>query len=190
MYNKNVKIITIRASLEWFTPVWREIEISEDQTLVTLHEAIQRAFQWYDDHLYTFFMSGREWDRSSVTYTEPESLKEIGEYYPNEKSAYVKIRNLNLNVGQKIAYVYDFGDNLSLSLIVRRISRADPEVKYPRVTVLRGFSPEQYHYHIGYSNEIKKELRNGLPKIVKLDGKKERDLLKQWSDSSAEEEED
>jgi hypothetical protein len=190
MYNKNVKVITIRATLEWFTPVRREIEIREDQTLVTLHEAIQRAFQWYDDHLYAFFMSGREWDRSSVMYSEPESLKEAGEYDPNEKSAYIKIRNLNLKVGQKIAYIYDFGDNLSLSLIVRRISSVDPEVKYPRVTSLRGFSPEEYHYHIGYSKEVKKELRNGLPKIVKLDIKRERDLLKKWSDSSAEEEED
>jgi len=42
----------------------------ETQTLVTLHKAIQRAFVWYDDHLYSFFLSGRKWDRDSE-YTKP-----------------------------------------------------------------------------------------------------------------------
>lgn len=187
MDKTRIDIITVRAALEWFTPVWRDIEVGENQTLITLHKAIQYAFQWYDDHLYAFSMSGREWDRSSTMYSEPTSLRKAGEYDPNEKSANIKLSRLNLRVGQKIAYVYDFGDNLSLTIRVRRISKADPDVKYPRVIALRGYSPEQYHYHIEYSKEIKKELRKGLPRIVKLEGGKEGDILKQWSDSSAEE---
>lgn len=170
-------------------PVWSDIEIREDQTLMTLHDVIQYAFQWYDDHLYAFFMSGREWDRSSVMYTEPESLKESG-YEPNEKSANVKLGNLKLKVGQRIAYVYDFGDNLSICFTVRRISNAEPSVKYPRIVALCGFSPEQYHYHIGYSKEVMKLLKKVSPKIVELEGKKEKDLLKQWSDVWAEDEEE
>ncbi len=190
MVGKEVNVITIRATLEWFTPVWRDIEIREDQTLVTLHKAIQRAFQWYDDHLYAFFMSGREWDKSSIIYSEPESLKESGEYDPNEKGANVKLGNLDLTVGQKIAYVYDFGDNLSVRLTIKRISSGERDVKYSRIIALRGFSPEQYHYHIGYSKDIMKELKRDSPKIVKLEGNKERDFLKQWSDSSADREEE
>jgi len=69
------RVLTFRATLRWPTPVWRDIEIKDDQTLVTLHKAIQRAFCWYDDHLYSFFLSGREWDSESE-YTRPPTEEE------------------------------------------------------------------------------------------------------------------
>ena len=42
--------------------VWRKIELTGDQTLEDLHFAIQDAFDFDADHLYSFFMSGRAWD--------------------------------------------------------------------------------------------------------------------------------
>ena len=183
---KGVNVITIRATLEWFTPVWRDIEARDNQTLVMLHEEIQHAFQWYNDHLYAFFMSGREWDNDkSMRYSEPITLREEGTDDPNERSANIRLRDLSLRAGQRIAYVYDYGDNLSLMLDILKISETEPNVKYPRVIALRGFSPEQYHYHTGYSEEIKRELKKGLPKIVKVESEREEDILKQWSESSA-----
>jgi len=38
--------------------VWRKIEMRADQTLEELHLAIQNAYDWDADHLYSFFMSG------------------------------------------------------------------------------------------------------------------------------------
>lgn len=151
-----------------------------------LHQAIQRAFQWYDDHLYAFFMSGREWDSDySPVYSEPESLRQEGTDNANERSADVKISELSVEVGQKIAYVYDFGDNLSVTLEVRAASHAQPGIKYPRVLALVGYSPEEYHYHMGYSKEIEKEIKNRIPKEVKLAEGNQDNILKQWSDSSS-----
>jgi hypothetical protein len=125
MNTKHAKIIVIRATLDWFTPVWRDIVVSDNQTLITLHMAIQRAFQWDDDHLYSFFMSGCEWDsQESMSYCEPTSLREEGVSHPNERSANVKLSALRLRIDQKIAYVYDYGDNLSVNLVVRKISDA------------------------------------------------------------------
>lgn len=180
------RVIIVRAVLDWPTPVWREIEIRENQTLMLLHQAIQRAFQWYDDHLYAFFMSGRGWDSDySPVYSEPESLRQEGTDNANERSADVKISELRVEVGQKIAYVYDFGDNLSVTLEVRAVSNAQSGVKYPRVLALVGYSPEEYHYHTGYSKEIKEEIENRIPKEVKLAERNQDNMLKQWSDSSS-----
>jgi hypothetical protein len=102
--------LKFRATLKWFTPVWRDIEIIESQTLVTLHKAIQRAFVWYDDHLYSFFLSGRESDRYSE-YTKPLEAEESSVFEDGflPENADTPLRRLHLRRAQKIAYVYDFG---------------------------------------------------------------------------------
>ncbi|MFP3895513.1 MAG: IS1096 element passenger TnpR family protein [Anaerolineales bacterium] len=45
--------------------MWRKVEIGAEQTLEDLHYAIQHAYNWGADHLYSFFMSGRAWDGDS-----------------------------------------------------------------------------------------------------------------------------
>jgi hypothetical protein len=188
------RVLTFRAALRWFTPVWRDIEILESQTLVVLHNAIQRAFVWYNDHLYSFFLSGREWDPDSE-YTTPAYLEENEPppaalkhhpFFKIPKSAATTLRRLNLRKGQKLAYVYDFGDNISVTLHLREIAPAK-NVRYPRVVALRGFSPEQYNYAEGkYSSKINRRLTAKILPIVKVagSGRSERDLLLEWSDTS------
>ena len=166
----------------------------ENQTLVTLHKAIQRAFVWYDDHLYSFFLSGREWDAAS-DYTKPlereeEEIFKHDRFVKKPKSAAIPLRQLQLRKGQRIAYVYDFGDNISISLRLREIDPA-MKVRYPRVVALRGFSPEQYNYADGryrgggYSSKINKRLTAKMLPIVRVEGsgKREDDILLEWSDT-------
>ena len=57
--------------------VWRKIEIAADQTLEDLHYAIQSAFGWDADHLYSFFMSGKAWDSASEYRLPEDALMEI-----------------------------------------------------------------------------------------------------------------
>lgn len=54
---------TFHVSLPGTGRVWRKIEMRADQTLEDLHFAIQEAYGWDTDHLYSFFMSGKAWDR-------------------------------------------------------------------------------------------------------------------------------
>ncbi len=58
--------------------VWRKVELTAEQTLEDLHFAIQDAFDFGADHLYSFFMSGRAWD-ASTEYTLPEGAGPWGE---------------------------------------------------------------------------------------------------------------
>ncbi|TMM19794.1 MAG: plasmid pRiA4b ORF-3 family protein [Actinobacteria bacterium] len=54
-------VLRFDAALEDFKGVTRSIEVREDQTLVDLHEGIQQAFGWLNDHLYSFWLDGRFW---------------------------------------------------------------------------------------------------------------------------------
>lgn len=66
-----MKTYTFHVSIPGTGRVWRKIELAEGQTLEDLHWAIQEAFDFDGDHLFSFFMSGKAWDRSSE-YSLPE----------------------------------------------------------------------------------------------------------------------
>lgn len=56
---------TFHVSLPGTGRTWRKIELLETQTLAELHLAIQNAFNFDNDHLYAFYMSGKAWDQDS-----------------------------------------------------------------------------------------------------------------------------
>jgi hypothetical protein len=94
-----MKAFRFRVQLEWESEVWRDIDIRSDQTLDDLHYAIQEAFDWDDDHLYAFFLSGRYWDKK----TDYSSPREEG---PRpRKTDQTAIESLNLREGQSVAYI-------------------------------------------------------------------------------------
>lgn len=67
-----MKSYTFHVSIPGTGRVWRKIELRGDQTLHVLHMAIQDAYEFDADHLYSFFMSNRFWD-SSTEYSIPSS---------------------------------------------------------------------------------------------------------------------
>ncbi len=72
-----MKTYTLHVSLPGTGRVWRKIEISAEQTLEDLHYAIQNAYEWDADHMYSFFMSGKAWDQDSE-YSLPDTGMPIG----------------------------------------------------------------------------------------------------------------
>ncbi len=79
-----MKTYTFHVSLPGTGRTWRKIELRADQTLEDLHFAIQRAYKWSADHLYSFFMSGKAWD-SSTEYALPEGYAPWGEPLDDEE---------------------------------------------------------------------------------------------------------
>ena len=41
--------------------LWRRIKISANNTLLELHNSIQKAYDLDNDHLYSFFMDNKPW---------------------------------------------------------------------------------------------------------------------------------
>ncbi|HLF27164.1 MAG TPA: plasmid pRiA4b ORF-3 family protein [Anaerolineae bacterium] len=116
--------------------VWRDIEIAEDQTLEDLHLMIQRAYNWSDDHLYSFFMSGKAWDQHT----------EIGSPWSDARqhTHQVTLGSLNLKPRQKFLYLFDYGDNHEFDVQVRKHNPSAPQGNYPRVVDEQGKAPPQY----------------------------------------------
>jgi hypothetical protein len=127
---------TLRVSHRALPRVWRDIEIAEDQTLEDLHLVIQRAYNWSDDHLYSFFMSGRTTDR----HTEIGSPWSETHQHTHE----IEIGSLGLKVGQRFLYYFDYGDSHEFDVQVLRIHPSAPPGKYPRIVARQGQSPPQY----------------------------------------------
>jgi Plasmid pRiA4b ORF-3-like protein len=130
-------VLRFDAALEDFKGVTRSIEVREDQTLADLHEGIQEAFGWLNDHLYSFWLDGRFWGSPSTEYTAPIEADE------GVATADVVIAKLALTPEATIAYVFDFGDSWRVALRLKERTE-DADGRYPRVVAAEGEAPPQY----------------------------------------------
>ena len=220
-----MKTYTFHVSQPGGGRVWRTIEMGGDQTLEELHFAIQDAYDWDADHLYSFFMSGRAWD-SSTEYTLPEDAdpwgldlddedEEVGDEAEDDEGEKVlaedispdelpaemaalgitpearlqalttlnddtltddeklmrvapltsklwdfitdlkdtdlagdvretTLDQLDLKVGKKFLYVFDYGDEHRFQVRVHAANPDAPDGDYPRIVESVGEAPEQY----------------------------------------------
>jgi len=131
-----VKTFVLRANHRALPKVWRDIEIAADQTLEDLHLMIQQAFDWNDDHLYSFFMSGQAFDQAS----------EIGSPWSEatRHTHQVTIGSLDLKVRSQFLYYFDYGDSHEFDVQVKQINPAAPKGAYPRLVAQHGQAPLQY----------------------------------------------
>ncbi len=128
--------VLLRVTHRDYPKVWRDILIAADQTLEDLHLAIQDAYGWDDDHLYSFFTSGRAWDQQS----------EIGSPWSDSPrhTHQVTIGNLALQPRQKFLYLFDYGDNHEFDVEVLEVNPSGAPGNYPRVAGKQGRAPRQY----------------------------------------------
>lgn len=142
------QVYVLSADLVGFPGVRRTVAVRADQTLVDVHDALQAAFAWDDDHLYSFWLKGTFWARDGSEYTHPFhaaqpnplGLFAIG---PVPRSAAVRLGRLKLRKGQRIAYLFDFGDEWRITLTVHEIT-TDDGLSYPRLLEATGDAPPQY----------------------------------------------
>lgn len=127
------------AALVGFRGVSCNLSVRADQTLEDVHLLLQDAFGWDDDHLYAFWPSGKFWDREpGAAFGRPGCCRDSG-----ERSARVKLGRLALDVGQSIAYVFDFGDEWRVRLKLVEVRTADA-ASLAAIFDVRGEVPPQY----------------------------------------------
>ena len=117
--------------------LWRRIEISADDTLLDLHYSIQEAYNFDDDHPYSFFMDGKPWSHEQIV----SPYEEDGPYVDE-----VSIGELGLRIGQNILYLFDYGTEWRFRVELEEIRREGPEPRTPKVIEKIGKAPEQYGY--------------------------------------------
>ena len=128
-----------KVSLKDKPDIWRIIDIKGNQMLSSLHKAVFKAFDRFEEHQYSFFLSNKPYDRESE-YTSP-GLDTDG---TGKLATRIRIDSIALYGGPKILYLFDYGDEwwheVKLISVTERVTRAS----YPRVVKKQGKSPPQY----------------------------------------------
>ncbi len=145
-YNKNQQevIWTFRVKLPWGrSECVRVIEIKSDASFLELHEAIQDAVDFDNDHLFEFYMGRNPRNRAYAIGGEPN-----WDTF-NPMTTYRNIRLSNawpLPKGMNLYYLFDFGDNwlFQINKTRHKDKVVKPGVVYPRVIEAKGKNPEQY----------------------------------------------
>ncbi len=113
------------------------LAVGAEQHLTALHAAVQEAFGWFDDHLYSFWLDGAFWGDKSSEYTSPITPDH------GVATADVPLAELALAPGAKIAYIFDFGDEWRVMLTLR--AQEEPgDTTFPGVLERKGTAPPQY----------------------------------------------
>jgi DNA-binding MarR family transcriptional regulator len=112
------------------------VAVAGHEHLTALHDAIQQAFNWENDHLYSFWLDGQFWGDAAAERVIP------GAPDTDSKTADVAVDELRLKIGARIAYVFDYGDDWRVMLTLRE--RLDGSDAIPRVSARQGTAPPQY----------------------------------------------
>jgi hypothetical protein len=122
-------------SRDW--TVFRIIKIASEQTLDDLHHAIQDAWQWDADHLYSFYMNGKIHD---VRYEIAHECTEGAVAYTYEMT----LGELGLKPRQKFLYFFDYGDSHEFWVTVKRIHPEAGPDPLPHIVDGKGDPMPQY----------------------------------------------
>jgi hypothetical protein len=114
--------------------VWFRIAVPANLTLEWLASAILDAVKFDSDHLYHF------------EYETPlGAIERVNHDFIDERpwASDVRVGDVPLRVGQKMTYLYDFGDHWEFEVTLEQVDQ-DKAVKKLRVLEMHGNPPEQY----------------------------------------------
>lgn len=130
-------IWTLRIKLLRYEDEWSaDIEIDSRATLEELHDAIQEAVNFDNDHLYAFYIAKGERSRDRESYDDDNGRiysTTLGDLFP-------------LETRKSLFYLFDFGDEWLFKVTRSQKRPHDPQtgVVYPRVVGEVGTKPVQY----------------------------------------------
>lgn len=119
------EIATLRIELLDTEPgIWRQVEVPTSITLKVLHDVVQAAMGWYDQHLWELRLGKQR-------YGQPIPGDDWGGA-PTLKADKVRLREILKPRKTVLDYTYDFGDGWEHRLTFTDVRQGDPEAEYPR----------------------------------------------------------
>lgn len=117
------EIVTLRIQLLHIEPlIWRQLEVPTAITLGALHEVVQAAMCWSDTHLWEFTIDKRRYGIPDDDDWRNDPLEDADD---------TLLGDLLEPRTTTIGYVYDFGDNWELQLILTNRRTGAPDAAYP-----------------------------------------------------------
>lgn len=111
LYTLHIQLEPLRIN----PPIWRRLRVSGDCTLRRLHHFIQAAMGWQSSHLHEFVIGMK-----SYMPQDPDSMGGSGTLDDRK----FKLRRL-AQEGDRIRYVYDFGDDWQHVIAVEAVELFD-----------------------------------------------------------------
>jgi Plasmid pRiA4b ORF-3-like protein len=139
-------IYQLRLVLAGVSPIiWRRLLVSSNTTIAQLHECIQIAFDWTDEHLHRFHIHGKDYGiayRGGLTFDDN----------PRE----VLLSRFCLHARERFRYEYDFTARWRIDIRVEAILPGDQyQCVLPVCTAGRGAAPgEEYGGALAYMQQL------------------------------------
>jgi hypothetical protein len=111
-------------------PVWRRVLVGADITLRDLHDVVQRAMGWEDDHLHVFSTGHQDYGSQAA-----------GAGFASDKKA--QLSKVLTHPKQSLRYTYDFGDDWEHDIVLEEIQTSAPGQTYPTCLAGRGACPPE-----------------------------------------------
>lgn len=127
--------------------VVRYIEALESTNLFRLAEAIVDAYDFDFDHAFGFFRTITDgWNFREVEKYELFADMEDQGIEPVDAGSVknTKISNIWKQKGDKMLFLFDYGDDWRWIVTLKEFGERDQKQKYPRVVKKVGVAPEQY----------------------------------------------
>jgi len=114
--------------------VWYRIAIPADRTVDDLALAILEAVDFDAEHLYEFSYKNRFGVLGHVNHPYMDDGPWASE---------MLVGDLQLQVGQKMIFLFDFGDSWKFDIVLEQVDR-EMDIEEPEILELHGEPPEQY----------------------------------------------
>lgn len=124
-------VYTFKVSLS--KGIRRTVVLSAIHTMEDLHAIILRAFQFEDDHLYSFFMDGQKWSRDCIASPNDD--------FGHADASQIQIGAVGLMLKQDFLYVFDYGDEWTFTVEVDQINADVQDLIHPYVKEEKGKAP-------------------------------------------------
>ncbi len=127
------QVLQLKITLSRITkpPIWRRLRLLAETPLDELHQIIQVAFGWENNHLHVF-----EMDQLEFGPVEPELELDF------EDESQFTLGEL-ARLGDRIRYTYDFGDGWQHEIRVEKALEHDPGIAHPVLVTGRGACPPE-----------------------------------------------
>ena len=124
------QVYRFKAAFKHRKGVWRIIEIQGKQTLAEFDDVLRETFG-HDmlDHLSGFWKLVRRGNTRRYRKIDLGSINPLG----GGEAADLRIAGLDLKIGDRMEYVYDFGDWIEHEITLEEIKSPEPNVEYPRL---------------------------------------------------------
>jgi hypothetical protein len=118
-------IFQIKVTLVWTKPpIWRRLLVPSSMTLEQLHDVLQIAMGWENDHMHDFSVGRRR-------IGQPDLSDGFMDGPPVENERTVRLSAVLGRVGAKMIYTYDFGDSWEHGIVLEKRLPPDPDAAYP-----------------------------------------------------------